>query len=294
MMNMDSISQYFKAFSAAADCLNFTTAANKTGMTQSGVSQHIAKLEAHLQVPLFHRTGKKVVLTESGAHLRHFVEQHEENIGLLREKLLSETIGLSGRIKYAMPPTCLVSPHFSRFLQLKKSDFPEVELSVDIIDSKTIIDQVLNSKIHFAFTTTKIPNESLEYQFFCEEEYVLASASKNKILPKRMRLISYPDSENIMSSWLSNLDSSSSKSLSWNSSLDTNSLHAALTMVAEDSGVAILPKHCIEEPPYSKKIMSHPMGRKPTKNKIFIVKLKSASMPRRIQLAIDTFLKIKG
>jgi len=38
----------FKAFVAAAKALNFTTAAEKAAMTQSGVSQHVARLEREL------------------------------------------------------------------------------------------------------------------------------------------------------------------------------------------------------------------------------------------------------
>lgn len=51
--------------------LHFRRAAERLGMTQSSVSDHIRKLENRLQRTLFDRTSRRVVLTEAGEILVH-------------------------------------------------------------------------------------------------------------------------------------------------------------------------------------------------------------------------------
>jgi LysR family transcriptional regulator, glycine cleavage system transcriptional activator len=54
------------AFEAAARHLSFTRAANELSLTQSAVSRQVGALEALLEVTLFHREGRHIVLTEIG------------------------------------------------------------------------------------------------------------------------------------------------------------------------------------------------------------------------------------
>lgn len=54
------------AFDAAARHLNFTRAATELSLTQSAVSRHVLALEELLEVPLFKREGRNIVLTDIG------------------------------------------------------------------------------------------------------------------------------------------------------------------------------------------------------------------------------------
>jgi DNA-binding transcriptional LysR family regulator len=55
------------SFEAAARHLSFTRAADELSLTQSAVSRQVASLEALLEVTLFRREGRHIVLTEVGA-----------------------------------------------------------------------------------------------------------------------------------------------------------------------------------------------------------------------------------
>lgn len=70
------------AFDAAATHGSFTRAADALFLTQSAVSRQIQALEAVLEVALFIRTGKRIVLTEAGARyatdVRSALEQIEQ------------------------------------------------------------------------------------------------------------------------------------------------------------------------------------------------------------------------
>jgi DNA-binding transcriptional LysR family regulator len=54
------------AFDAAARHLSFTRAAAELSLTQSAVSRHVQALEELLEVPLFRREGRNIVLTDIG------------------------------------------------------------------------------------------------------------------------------------------------------------------------------------------------------------------------------------
>ena len=53
-------------FIAVADCLNFTKAAEKLYISQPTLSRYISELEETMEVELFERTTRRVVLTKAG------------------------------------------------------------------------------------------------------------------------------------------------------------------------------------------------------------------------------------
>jgi DNA-binding transcriptional LysR family regulator len=59
-------------FTAVAEQLSFTRAAEALSYAQSSVTAQIQALEAELGVPLFERLGRRVVLTEAGVRLRGY------------------------------------------------------------------------------------------------------------------------------------------------------------------------------------------------------------------------------
>ena len=88
---------------AAAETGSFTHGAVQAGMTQSGMSQHISKLEEQIGVPLFERVNKKVILTSAGHRLREFVETSSESLSEFVEKLTRDRVQPQGVVRYAMP-----------------------------------------------------------------------------------------------------------------------------------------------------------------------------------------------
>ena len=55
-----------RIFHAAAEAGSFTHAGEALSISQSAVSRHISSLERDLNVPLFHRHARGLVLTEQG------------------------------------------------------------------------------------------------------------------------------------------------------------------------------------------------------------------------------------
>src|SRR6195256_631135 len=108
---------------------NFARAADALGLTPSGVSRAIARLEARIGVRLLDRTTRSVNLTDEGrlpfAHINPLV------LGI--EDAVTRTIGSSGAVRGrlrvnadAFTSRMLLSPHLGRFLDL----YPEVSLEL--------------------------------------------------------------------------------------------------------------------------------------------------------------------
>ena len=76
-------------FLVVADAGSFSKAAEALYVTPSAVIQQINMLEHRLQVPLFHRSNKGVVLTRQGAYLKNECTEYIKRGKTIRETLLS-------------------------------------------------------------------------------------------------------------------------------------------------------------------------------------------------------------
>lgn len=83
------------AFARAGSLGSFTAAAHALAISPSAVSKSIARLEAHLGVPLFTRTTRSLVLTPEGRGL------HERAVRLLREAEEIEQAAMAARAEPA-------------------------------------------------------------------------------------------------------------------------------------------------------------------------------------------------
>lgn len=76
-----------RVFAEAARQCNFSRAAQSLGMTQSGVSRHIANLETWLGRPLFLRTGGQLQLTDAGRLYQESVKEAVATIDLVSRQV---------------------------------------------------------------------------------------------------------------------------------------------------------------------------------------------------------------
>ncbi|GLU33810.1 LysR family transcriptional regulator [Trinickia caryophylli] len=144
------------AFVRTAETLSFVAAARKLGISASAVGKTIAKLERSLGVRLFHRTTRRVTLTEEG---RHFHERCQRILEELRdaEAALSEAAQTPrGRLRVSLPVIGYrfllpVLPAFS-------ARYPDVELDLDFNDR--LVD-VVESGFDAVIRSGLLPDSSL-------------------------------------------------------------------------------------------------------------------------------------
>lgn len=290
----------FKAFAAAGEALNFTVAAEKAAMTQSGVSQHVARLEAQLGTRLFTRVNKKVLLTKAGALLLEFIDRQREETERLFERVHGETERLSGKVRYGMPHSCLFTPHFPLLLR-KRAEFQQVDLEVRLMPSEVIFDRLLDRHLDFGFVTAKRDNPALRFEPFAREEYVMVGGNRNLLRSLNRKnilsqnFVSYPGMNILFDLWSRHHfgpEGVSFESLKIAGAID--GLHGAITMLEHGVGLSVLPRHCVESQLESGILFESARSRKGALlNDILIATLSGAAQPRRVRAVIDAFWTMK-
>jgi len=294
--HLDSSS--LKAFYFASQTLNFTQAAARAHLTQSGVTQHIQKLEKELNTKLFTRIGKALRLSPEGVELLAYCEESLDRIDRLFEKLQGSKVQLSGQVKYAMPSSCLMSPHFSILLDKRKS-FPNIQLSVEIKHSELVLESLLKGEIDFGFSTRHLPHSQLEFHPFVEEEFVLVSSQAPKKTFKdfkeieTLQFLNYPGQDHLAQVWIQHHFGGRASARGFqklNIRDEITSIAGAIQLARFAGSFGFFPKHCIENELKEKKLFVHSGKIKDSsKSPIYIVQLKNSAPPFRVQRVLDTF-----
>lgn len=92
-----------KTFATAAEAGSFTAAADRLGISKKLVSKYIGQLEDRLGVRLFHRTTRRLSLTEAGASYYPRCVQVLEDLDALESGLRAERGTLTGQIRLTAP-----------------------------------------------------------------------------------------------------------------------------------------------------------------------------------------------
>lgn len=148
--NMDTFIRVVEtgSISAAADAL---------GIAKSAVSRRLKELEAHLDAELFHRTTRRMNLTDTGRTFYH------QSIRILADVLEAELVAsqahgtLKGSLKVAVPSSFGVlhlGPAINDFLQ----QHPQVEFDLDLNDRQ--VDLMLEG-FDLAIRIANLPDSSL-------------------------------------------------------------------------------------------------------------------------------------
>ncbi len=283
-----------RAFYFAAETLNFTKAAEAAALTQSGISQHVAKLEEDLGVSLFLRAGRKVQLTKSGVKLKSYVESYLDQVDVLLEDFRKETQDLKGLVRYAMPNSCLMTPHFPILLE-KRKQFSSVDLKVTICHSNQVIEMLLAGEIDFGFVTSEFQSSELEMKEFAQEDYVLVSTNSDELKFKNLGelaelgFVNYPGMDELFEKWQDQHFPRSRRLKMTDVKIcgEINNLTGAITMAHYGVGIGIFPSHCVQQYLNSGKLKKYRSIE--NKNSIYIVKIKDHKLTSRVQRVLDTF-----
>ena len=124
-----------RIFHAVAEAGSFTHAGETLGLSQSAVSRQVGALEADLQVPLFHRHARGLILTEQGDTLFRTVRDVVQKLEATRMRLSDNRERPHGELRVTTTVgigTNWLTPRLGEFLEL----YPDVRLNVILSDDE--------------------------------------------------------------------------------------------------------------------------------------------------------------
>ena len=169
----------YKIFSVVASCQSFSKAAKELYMTQPAISLSIMQLEKEIDIRLFTRTPKGVILTNEGQMLFEYVNSAINLINVGEEKLLQSKNLVMGELKIGAGDT--ISRYFLLpYLEAFHNRFPNIKLRV--INRTTIeLCQMLKSgEIDIAICNLPIKDSALEVRQCLDIQDVFVCGHKYK------------------------------------------------------------------------------------------------------------------
>jgi DNA-binding transcriptional LysR family regulator len=128
-------------FATVAEEANFTRAAARVHISQSGDSAQIKALENELGADLFDRSGRTARLTEAGREALPFARAALGAVTGLRQ-VVDEVRGvIRGRLTVGMVTACEVKPLFAALAAFHR-DHPAIDLELVEDDSRSLLDGV--------------------------------------------------------------------------------------------------------------------------------------------------------
>ena len=177
-----------RVFVAAYEERSFTAAAVRENATQSGVSQHVRKLEERFGVRLFSRTSGSVVPTAAGdVYYRNCIEVLRA-YNASNEAMHPFKDAADGGVFIGLMPTmtrCVLAPALERFIALH----PNVSIQVVEAYSGVLTEQVRAGVLAFAVVPAFAGGSGLRQRLFARTREVLvsrATGSRTHLAPVRL------------------------------------------------------------------------------------------------------------
>jgi DNA-binding transcriptional LysR family regulator len=128
-------------FVAVAEEANFTRAAERVHISQSGVSAQIRQLENDLGATLIDRSGRSATVTPAGAAALERAREVLASVTAMRRAVDDVTGLIRGRIAVGMVTACMVTPLFDA-LAVFHGAHPGVEIALSEDNSDRLIENV--------------------------------------------------------------------------------------------------------------------------------------------------------
>jgi DNA-binding transcriptional LysR family regulator len=160
------------AFIRVVEAGSISGAADRLGVAKSAVSRRLKELEEHLGVELFHRTTRRMNLTDTGRAFYHQTVRIMEDV-LEAELATSQAHAtLKGSLKIALPSTfglMHMGPAINEFSQ----ENPKIEFDLDFNDREV---DLIQEGFDLAIRIANLPDSSLIARRLAPIQFVMCAS----------------------------------------------------------------------------------------------------------------------
>jgi len=243
-----------RVFHAVAEAGSFTHAGDTLNLSQSAVSRQISALEEALQVPLFHRHARGLILTEQGESLNRTVRDVFAKLAMTEALLTESKEKPAGRLKVTTTVgfgEIWLAPRLTAFLEA----YPEVSISL-LLDDAELDLAMREADVAIRMHPPKQPDlvqrhlTSLQWHVCASPDYL-----KKHGVPQRPeeldapKLILFGSHHPPISevNWLAEVGRRPGNPR--RAVLEVNSTHAVLLAIRSGLGIGALPDYVVQENP---------------------------------------------
>jgi DNA-binding transcriptional LysR family regulator len=237
-----------RVFHAVAEAGSFTHAGDTLNLSQSAVSRQISALEETLQVPLFHRHARGLILTEQGESLNRTVREVFSKLAMTEALLTESKEKPAGRLKVTTTMgfgASWLAPRLQSFLE----QYPDVSMQL-LLDDSDLDLAMREADVAIRMHPPKQPDlvqrhlMAIEWHVCASPEYLKANGTPTKVEDlDGHRLILFGDYRPPVPdvNWLA--DAGRRAGSPRRGLLEVNSLHAMMLAVKSGMGIASVPDY---------------------------------------------------
>jgi DNA-binding transcriptional LysR family regulator len=235
-------------FAAVVEHRSFSAAADAIGLSKATVSKAVTRLEAQLGQSLFHRTSRRLALTEAALPLAERAGRMLAEARLAEEEARDAATAPAGRVRVAAPMSFgiqNVAPLIAEFL----AAHPAVEVDFHLSDARV---DIVAEGFDIALRIADLPDSSLRARRLCSiAVHVVAApaylaAHGTPAHPSELghhRLLGY---SNVVGPWRFRRADGAELSVRPAGPLTANSGEALLAALDAGLGIAILPAFILD------------------------------------------------
>ncbi len=256
-----------RVFHAVAEAGSFTHAGDTLNLSQSAVSRQISALEEALQVPLFHRHARGLILTEQGESLNRTVRDVFAKLAMTEALLTESKEKPAGRLKVTTTVgfgVIWLAPRLTAFLEA----YPEVSVSL-LLDDAELDLAMREADVAIRMHPPKQPDlvqrhlTTLQWHICASTDYL-----KRYGVPQRAEELDahklilfgshHPPITDV--NWLAEVGRRPGNPR--RAVLEVNSTHAVLLAIQSGLGIGALPDYVVQENPDLVRILTDLKGPK--------------------------------
>lgn len=282
---------------AVTKARSFSKAADDLGVTQSAISQSIKNLESKLDIKIFKRSGKNVVLTSEGERLflfgANFLIKMQETL----EDIQNDKELMRGKVRIGTL-TGIGKSWIAHEIVLYAKENPDLRLTVRMGHQEDLLNDFENNLLDILI----LPEEDLphhgEREFFVEEKSTIVFPKdhpefslKSKLTIKdieELPTILFDKDDYLFFKWCRTKFKALPKKL--NVRFTVNSHGNILQAVHEGLGIAVVPNHVLNRSYFKDKVSTLGGEFEISSGKLYIFYQKDSEDLLRIKNTIDRLL----
>nr|WP_303292181.1 LysR family transcriptional regulator [Marinobacter sp. SS5-14b] len=277
---------WLRTFCTLVDVGHFTRTAERLHMTQSGVSQHIRKLEEQLGVDLLIRQGKQFLLSEAGRRL--YAEAQDILLALSNlEQRIGDDPPHEGPVRI-MSPGSIGLKLYPKLLELQ-ARHPKLCIDYRFAPNQDVEQAIANSRADLGFMTTRSTLADVQCTAIAEESLLLVTpastpdTSWNALM--NLGFVDHPDGSHHAALLLGANFPEFQHSNLFPKTGFSNQIGLILEPVSLGLGFTVLPAHAVEAFHNPECIKSHRLG-KPVRETVYLCTRRQQALQKRMETVI--------